>query len=97
MMSEIIKIIKCNKTCFACPAQWDMWDIDGTYYYVRFRFGYLIVEKDTVFGDLVLGIQTDDDWNGFMENEEMVSILSKKFDFSDCIFDDQEIEQKDGE
>lgn len=27
------------RTCAACPSQWDAWDTDGRYYYLRYRYG----------------------------------------------------------
>lgn len=35
-----MRIIKAEQTCFACPSQWDAWDEDGDYWYLRFRYGY---------------------------------------------------------
>lgn len=28
------------QTSFACPSQWDAWDAEGNYYYLRYRHGY---------------------------------------------------------
>lgn len=33
------------QTCRACPSQWDAWDQDGQYYYLRYRYGRGIIEK----------------------------------------------------
>lgn len=35
----MIEIVKAICTCAACPSQWDAWDADGTYYYLRYRWG----------------------------------------------------------
>jgi hypothetical protein len=35
----MITIVKAVQTSIACPAQWDMWDESGNYYYARFRSG----------------------------------------------------------
>lgn len=35
-MSEII-IARAVMTCSGCPSQWDSWDIDGNYWYLRYR------------------------------------------------------------
>jgi hypothetical protein len=37
-MSEII-LAKIVQTCLACPEQWDAWDVDGNYWYLRYRHG----------------------------------------------------------
>ena len=38
-MAEI-KLRRVVETCGGCPAQWDAWDAEGTYYYLRFRYGH---------------------------------------------------------
>lgn len=35
----MITIVRTVQTSIACPAQWDMWDDEGNYYYARFRHG----------------------------------------------------------
>lgn len=35
-----ITIVRAVQTCMACPSQWDTWDADGNYYYLRYRSGY---------------------------------------------------------
>ena len=35
-MSEVI-LVKVHETCGACPSQWDAWDLDGNYWYLRYR------------------------------------------------------------
>lgn len=36
---------KLDRTCIACPSQWDAWDAEGNYYYIRYRHGHLSVDK----------------------------------------------------
>ncbi|MEU4578960.1 hypothetical protein [Nonomuraea sp. NPDC023979] len=40
----MIVLTKVVQTCYACPSQWDAWDADGRYYYLRYRFGVGTVE-----------------------------------------------------
>ena len=35
----MITITRAVQTCGACPSQWDAWDVDGDYYYLRYRSG----------------------------------------------------------
>lgn len=35
-----MKIVKAILTCSACPSQWDAWDSEGKYWYLRYRSGY---------------------------------------------------------
>lgn len=32
-----IVIVRAVQTCLACPSQWDAWDANGQYYYLRWR------------------------------------------------------------
>jgi hypothetical protein len=36
----VITLVRAVRTALACPSQWDAWDADGNYYYLRFRHGY---------------------------------------------------------
>jgi hypothetical protein len=36
----VVKITRAVMTSSACPVQWDAWDAEGNYYYLRFRHGY---------------------------------------------------------
>lgn len=65
----MIQIEKMVQTCWACPSQWDGWDKKGSYYYFRYRHGYLRVEdnKHRILYRSCLG----DDLDGLMEYEEL--------------------------
>jgi hypothetical protein len=41
----MIELVKVVRTCSSCPSQWDAWDADGNYYYLRYRFGVGSVER----------------------------------------------------
>ncbi len=43
-MSEVL-IVKAVQTCIACPSQWDAWDLDGNYWYLRYRHGRGTAER----------------------------------------------------
>jgi len=36
----MITLIHVVQTSIACPSQWDAWDADGNYYYLRYRYGH---------------------------------------------------------
>jgi hypothetical protein len=44
-VSEII-LVRAEQTCAACPSQWDAWDMDGHYWYLRFRHGRGTMGRD---------------------------------------------------
>jgi hypothetical protein len=35
-----IVIVKAVQTSLGCPSQWNAWDLDGRYYYLRYRHGH---------------------------------------------------------
>jgi hypothetical protein len=41
----MITLVKAVQTAMACPSQWDAWDAEGRYYYLRFRHGCGSVES----------------------------------------------------
>lgn len=43
-MTEII-LARIVQTCVACPSQWDAWDVDGNYWYLRYRSNIGTVER----------------------------------------------------
>lgn len=36
---SVITLVRATQTSMACPSQWDAWDADGNYYYLRYRHG----------------------------------------------------------
>lgn len=68
-----IRLVKIEQTCTACPSQWDAWDEDGEYYYIRYRWGYLYVCKGEVMGPFVWEGSIGDGLDGFMTTEEMLA------------------------
>lgn len=36
----MITLVRVIQTAIAFPSQWDAWDADGNYYYLRYRHGY---------------------------------------------------------
>lgn len=35
-----VVIVKAVQTCLACPSQWDAWDSEGRYWYLRYRHAH---------------------------------------------------------
>lgn len=38
-------IVKAVKTCDACPSQWNAWDSEGNFWYLRYRWGHGTAER----------------------------------------------------
>jgi len=78
------KIKKLERTCFACPSQWEGELEDGRMIYIRYRWGCLEVSiskntikdvSDAVEGRPIYQKYIGGDYDGVMDNEEMLSIL----------------------
>jgi hypothetical protein len=41
----VITLVRTEQTCHARPSQWDAWDVDGNYYYLRYRWGHGTVHR----------------------------------------------------
>ena len=85
------KIIRIEQTCSACPSQWSMWTESGKYVYVRFRWGNLSCtlfpnEEYNLFSEEAEVVYSkkigNDDYNGWMDESEMIEHLSSVLDFS---------------
>lgn len=79
------KIKTCEKTCSACPSQWDLYTDRDEYIYVRFRWGYLSVSIG-VNGQEIFSWEDDDDWNGTMSTEKMIEFTKSVLDFTNATF-----------
>lgn len=40
-----LTLVRVVQTSSACPSQWDAWDADGNYYYLRYRHAHGTVER----------------------------------------------------
>ena len=49
-----------DKTCWACPAQWDAYYKGKIAGYIHLRWGHMTVECPDVGGELVYSMQADD-------------------------------------
>lgn len=72
-------LVRVEQTCFACPAQWDAWDADGSQYYLRYRHSFGSAERvrrgadEWLDGDRrepVGEFETDEDDGGVISLEE---------------------------
>lgn len=81
-MSRDIALVRVVCTCDCVPAQWDAWDANGQYYYLRYRFGRGTVDTyDTPDstswlaapeGDVAAFCDADDPWRGDIELDEFL-------------------------
>lgn len=67
-----IEIREVVQTSWACPSQWDAWDINGDRYYVRYRHGELTVNSGGPGGPLLFEGEYGDFLDGIMEWEEVL-------------------------
>jgi len=67
-MSEVI-IVKAIETCAAAPSQWDAWDLDGNYWYLRYRHSRGTAER-----------QPGPDWQTWTLKEPNISFQAQEGD-----------------
>lgn len=82
-----VRIAKLKQTCTACPSQWDAWGDDGSYYYVRFRWGCLEVDHAASQDEwwdkperTLYHLQLSDGLDGLMTTEQMLIHTGFVFD-----------------
>ena len=80
----MLEITKINRTCYACPSQWDATTKDDRQVYIRYRWGNLSVnvskpkakgEFAALDGDCVFCNQVGDGYDGMMEYADLKNIL----------------------
>ncbi len=75
-----MKLTSLEKTCWACPAQWEGQLDDGRYIYIRYRWGYLQVGYGKTIDEAIdnrnYGTKIGDDFDGYLETPEMIKILN---------------------
>lgn len=67
-----IKGLEFNRTCSACPEQYDVYDDDHNIVgYVRLRWGGITCEYPDVFGEVIYTASVSEDgWAGMFDSEE---------------------------
>lgn len=66
----IVTITRAVQTCAACPAQWDAWDQDGRYLYLRYRNGHGTARREDAACELVAEFSTGDSYDGVISLED---------------------------
>lgn len=66
----MIKIVKLEKSCPACPAQWEGKDAQGNPILIRYRWGCLTVRKGPDGGG-IFRKQLGGDWDGCLSLDEL--------------------------
>ena len=68
----MIVLTKVVQTCWACPSQWDAWDADSRYYYLRYRWGVGTV--DSPHGTQIASFRHGDDLDGSIGLEGFMAL-----------------------
>ena len=71
-------IVQLERTCIACPSQWEGELDTGQSVYIRFRHGQLTIDIDDT---CVLSIVCSDRLDGSMSNEALISLTKAKFNY----------------
>lgn len=77
------KIKTIEKTCFACPSQWEGFLENGKAIYIRYRWGYLSIRisddvtydiDDAVCGKEIYGKQIGEEYDGVIELDTVLDL-----------------------
>ena len=74
----MIRVVELNKTCHACPSQWEGMTEEGLYVYIRYRWGYL---SASVGREDVYGKRIGDGYDGVLDDTEMEFALRDVMEF----------------
>lgn len=76
----MVDVKELEKTCEACPAQWEGITRDGRHVYVRYRYGWLQVgfgeSLDDAIDDETIGIKVGDDMDGVLPYEQLKQVTA---------------------
>lgn len=80
-------IVRAILTCSACPSQWDAWDADGSYWYLRYRFGRGTATchpglNERTLKNPELSFSTDDDLGGTISLTDFCRLAGLQLDRS---------------
>jgi hypothetical protein len=70
-----VRFTKLEQTCSACPSQWDARDEHGGYYYIRYRWGRLTVNREGVDGERIVDRRIGDSLDGVLSTSEMLEAI----------------------
>jgi|SRR5579884_1779236 len=79
-----IKVKYLNQTCFAVSSQWSGCSFDGTWIYIRYRGGIFSVYYAHTLEDCIYREEFDDQYDGYLTEEEMKEHASSVLDFSEA-------------
>lgn len=89
------KIINIYCSCGACPTQYEGTLEDGRMFYFRYRHGFASLNEsieptdniyDAVIGEELFCMQcTDDQYDGIMEENDVIELLGRVYDTSNII------------
>lgn len=78
-----MRVTYLNKTCDACPTQWEGHLDTGEYLYIRFRWGWLSASIEKSYGtEQIYSARHGDEYSGLMSTDDMTQLLSEVLDFS---------------
>lgn len=75
-----------ERTCFACPSQWDIYTLDGKYIYAQYRWGHLTLTLNafTKISRVILSQNIGNGLDGMLSDEEFREITSGILDWG-CV------------
>lgn len=69
-----VRLLVLDRTCDACPSQWNACDDRGLNYYIRYRWGWLMVRLGGVEGPDIFVRRLGDAYDGQLDDDEMLAV-----------------------
>lgn len=93
LINYMVKVTEIRRTCFACPSKLDI-HVSRFGFTLPLRWGTLSVRagstiKDVVAGPTIFEWHNDDDYDGFMEYDELRRITAEVLDLPDVEFGEE--------
>ena len=83
-MKKKFIVKSCEKTCSACPSQWDIYTTDGQYIYARYRWGglTLTLNMGEPNSQVIYSEGIGDGWDGVLSTSELKKHTRSVLDWS---------------
>lgn len=79
-MRKKLKVKHYEKTCMACPSQWNIFTEDGKYIYARYRWGHLSLTLND--RETILSMDVGGELDGSMTTAELIGFTKDILDWN---------------
>lgn len=94
-MKQVIIVKEYYQTCCACPTQFDVYDVNGIYYYFRYRHGMMSIYQGEELEQRIMSAEFGEDNQGICKLDDFISECEKQdiyFIFKNATGNERELE-----